>query len=205
MQKKIKITENQLKKIVNTLNEQKFEDRTVLRHLYVLLGDALNIIKGSGDTAEGIALIKGSLELLYIHQGNLNTKISDEKIDEILNEFRDGNEMNEQLDMPEDPGMEIKVGMAVMSHLSDIQEMAVGDGVNDRINFVKKLVMKYPDMNQTVSTTDLDTIYDEMLGGGKPDMNDDVKNIDDKPFPDGYDFSMNESVEKIKKQFNRFL
>lgn len=205
MQKKIKITENQLKKIVKTLNEQKFEDRTVLRHLYILLGDALNIIKGGGDTAEGITLIKGALELLYIHQGNLNTKISDEKIDEILNEYRDGGEMNEQLDMEDEPSMNVKVKMVIMSHLSDIQEMDVDENVNDRINFVKKLVMKYPDMNQTVSTRDLDAIYDEMLGGNKPKKDDEVKKIGDNPFPDGYDFSMNESVLKIKTQFNRFI
>lgn len=134
-------------------------------------------------------------------------KITEEQLMMVRKSLKDENtnQVNEQLDMPEDPGMDIKVGMAVMSHLSDIQEMGVGGDVSDRINFVKKLIMKYPDMSQTVSTTDLDAIYDEMLGGKKPDVNDDVKNIGDNPFPDGFDFSMNESVKKIKEQFKRFL
>jgi hypothetical protein len=125
--------------------------------------------------------------------------------------------VNEQLDMADDPRMEIKVGMAVISHLSDIQEMGISEDANDRINFIKKLVMKFPDMKQTISTDDLDAIYDEMLGRNK-NMGDqsslggdtlgkkeDVKNISNNPFPDGYDFSVNESVKKIKDKFKRFL
>lgn len=128
-------------------------------------------------------------------------KISEEQLKMLIKEKKN---IKEQLDMPDDPGMDIKVGMAVMSHLSDIQNMGIGDDANDRINFIKKLVMKFPNMEQTITTRDLDSIYNEMLGGGddleKPNMD-----IDDNPFPDGYDFSMNESVEEIKKQFKRFL
>lgn len=220
--KNIKITENQLKMLIEQkekIKEQSNRDRSVLRHLNILLGDSINSIEGN-DLNEAIALIKGSLELLYDHQGNLNTPLSDEKIVSILNQYRDeqgpigstgaqglpGNDgdMNEQLDMEDSPGMDIKIGMAVMSHLSDIQEMGIGEDANDRINFVKKLVTKYPNMEQKITTKDLDAIYNEMLGGGddikKPNMD-----IDDNPFSDGYDFSMNESIKEIKKQFKRYI
>jgi hypothetical protein len=115
--------------------------------------------------------------------------------------------MNENLDMPEDDDMKISVIMAVFSHLSDIQEMVGDPKVRDRINFIKKLVRKYPNMDYKVSTSELDSIYDSMLSKPKSDIKptEDEYKIDDNPFPDGYDFSMNESVSKIKNEFKRFI
>jgi hypothetical protein len=110
--------------------------------------------------------------------------------------------LSENLDM-EDYGMKIPVKMALFSHLSDIQEMTSDEKVNDLIKFVKILIEKHPDTREEIPTVELDMIYDEMLG-----MSDEEKKnppIDDNPFPDGYDLSMNESVEKIKNNFNRFI
>lgn len=110
--------------------------------------------------------------------------------------------LSENLDM-EDDGMKIPVKMALFSHLSDIQEMTSDEKVNDLIKFVKVLIEKHPDTREEIPTIELDMIYDEMLGMSDEDK----KNppIDDNPFPDGYDMSMNESVEKIKTNFDRFI
>jgi hypothetical protein len=103
--------------------------------------------------------------------------------------------VKENLDM-EDDGMRIPVKMAIFSHLSDIQEMSSDQQVIERVNFLKRLIKKYPNIEQEVSTTDLDGIYDEMLGMTKRDkMN---PRIDDNPFKDGFDLSLNEN-KKIKK------
>lgn len=138
------------------------------------------------------------------------------------------NKLNENLDMPadNDPGMSITVGMAVASHLSDVQHMINDEQANDRLNFVKMLIRKYPDTNQKITTNDLDQIYDEMLGMSG-DNNDDeevnqfLDNLgikdnttkhseddddDENPFPDGYDFSLNEALKrKIKIDFDKYL
>jgi hypothetical protein len=117
-------------------------------------------------------------------------------------------EYTEQMDMMDDPGINIKVKMAIFSHLSDIQEMGIDEQVSDRINFIKRLINKFPDTNQQISTRDLDQIYNEMLGMTGDDIEDmkkDELKPDDNPFSDGFDFSMNESIEKIKKDFSRFL
>jgi hypothetical protein len=103
--------------------------------------------------------------------------------------------IKENLDM-EDDGMRIPVKMAIFSHLSDIQEISSDQQVIERVNFLKRLIKKYPNIEQEVSTTDLDDIYDEMLGMTKRDkMN---PRIDDNPFKDGFDLSLNE-IKKIKK------
>jgi hypothetical protein len=103
--------------------------------------------------------------------------------------------VKENLDM-EDDGMRIPVKMAIFSHLSDIQEMSSDQQVIERVNFLKQLIKKFPNIEQEVSTTDLDGIYDEMLGMTKRDkMN---PRIDDNPFKDGFDLSLNEN-KKIKK------
>jgi hypothetical protein len=117
-------------------------------------------------------------------------------------------EYTEQMDMMDEPSMNIKVKMAIFSHLSDIQEMGIDEQASDRINFIKRLINKFPDTNQQISTRDLDQIYNEMLGMSDDDIEDmkkDELKPEDNPFPDGFDFSMNESIEKIKTDFRRFL
>lgn len=52
--------------------------------------------------------------------------------------------------------------MAIMSHLSDAQEllsMGMSDEANKRINFVKRLLIKFKDISQEVSEDELDKIY----------------------------------------------
>jgi hypothetical protein len=134
--------------------------------------------------------------------------------------------LNENLDMPadNDPNMSITVGVAVESHLSDVQQMINDEQANDRLEFVKMLIRKYPDTNQKITINDLDQIYNEMLGVSndndkelgqfldslgikdnttkKSDDDDD----DENPFPDGYDFSLNEALKrKIKIDFDKYL
>lgn len=58
----------------------------------------------------------------------------------------------------------IKVSMAIMSHLSDAQElMMIGDiaQANERINFAKMLVLKYVNTDEEVSTEELDKLWQE--------------------------------------------
>lgn len=132
-------------------------------------------------------------------------KITENQLKKLL---KNKSMIDENLDIPDDPSMGIKVRMAIFSHLSDIQEMGVNDQTSDRINFIKKLLIKYPDTNQEITTRDLDQIYNEMLGLSDDDINDmkqDELKPNDNPFSDGYDFSLNESVNKIKSEFKRFL
>lgn len=62
--------------------------------------------------------------------------------------------------------MNIEVRMAIMSHLSDAQEllsMGMSEEANKRINFVKRLLIKFKDnINQEVSEDELDKIYGEL-------------------------------------------
>lgn len=60
--------------------------------------------------------------------------------------------------------MKIKVSMAIMSHLSDAQELMTIGGIaqaNEHINFAKKLVLKYVNTDEEVSTEELDKLWQE--------------------------------------------
>jgi hypothetical protein len=107
--------------------------------------------------------------------------------------------INENLDMPDNP-MNIPVKEIFISHLKSIKEITDNQEIIDRLEFLELLVTKYPDTNKKITTNEMDSIYDEMLGEPKPDKKD-IK-IDKNPFPGGYDFSLNES---IRTNFNRFL
>jgi len=51
-------------------------------------------------------------------------------------------------------GLESKVKMVIMSHLSDIQEgfnSMDSNDLNNRINFVKSLLLKYDDTNTEIN------------------------------------------------------
>jgi len=137
-------------------------------------------------------------------------KITESQLKKIL---KNRNKMVENLDMPDDPNMGIKVNKAIFSHLNEIQSMGVNEKVLDRLKFIKELITKFPDTNQEITTRDLDMIYDSILGMENGDMggdnmdnfNNDDSDSDDNPFPDGYDFSMNESMKKIYTEFTRYL
>lgn len=58
--------------------------------------------------------------------------------------------------------MKIKVSMAIMSHLSDAQELMMIGGIvqaNEHINFAKKLVLKYVNTDEEVSAEELDKLW----------------------------------------------
>lgn len=60
--------------------------------------------------------------------------------------------------------MKIKVSMAIMSHLSDAQELMMIGGIaqaNEHINFAKRLVLKYANTDEEVSTEELDKLWQE--------------------------------------------
>lgn len=63
--------------------------------------------------------------------------------------------------------MMIKVQMAIMSHLSDCQEMltlsANNEYVTNKLNFVKKLVMSYPDTAVEVEESALNELWNETM------------------------------------------
>jgi len=60
-------------------------------------------------------------------------------------------------------GYDLSVTMAIMSHLSDLQE--VSKGSRDRINFIKVLVKKYIPKDIEVNTDKLDALYDQVSNG----------------------------------------
>lgn len=60
----------------------------------------------------------------------------------------------------------ISVQMAIMSHLSDAQEMnsvGMGDFGHSHINFAKQLVLTYPDTSVEVSEEELNELWRKML------------------------------------------
>ena len=60
--------------------------------------------------------------------------------------------------------MKIKVSMAIMSHLSDAQDLIMMGGIsqaNEHINFAKRLVLKYDNTDEEVSTEELDKLWQE--------------------------------------------
>lgn len=61
--------------------------------------------------------------------------------------------------------------MVAMSHLSDVQElMNLGELETARreVNFVKTLILDYPDMDVEVMDADLDGIYSRLVGVKSP-------------------------------------
>ena len=60
--------------------------------------------------------------------------------------------------------MKIKISIAIMSHLSDAQELMMIGGIaqaNEHINFAKRLVLKYVNTDGEVSTEELDKLWQE--------------------------------------------
>ena len=55
-------------------------------------------------------------------------------------------------------GMSVKASVVIMSHLSDIQEMFSSKQLNDKINFAKFLLIKYPNVSTSI---DPDEEYQE--------------------------------------------
>jgi hypothetical protein len=93
-----------------------------------------------------------------------------------------------------DNGMPMLVKDVINSYLDKIELETNEEKIGDLIKFIKILIDKYPDTTKGITSRDLDAIYDVMLGRTKEDNDFDKKNpnINDKPFPDGFDFSMNE-------------
>lgn len=62
--------------------------------------------------------------------------------------------------------MKIELKIAAISHLSDSQELiAIGDkeSANAHINFVKKMLMEYSDLNKEVEDKELNALwYDDL-------------------------------------------
>lgn len=65
--------------------------------------------------------------------------------------------------------MKIAVQMAIMSHLSDAQEFInIGalcrTEANNQINFVKRLILTYPDTSVEVEEEELNEIWRKVIG-----------------------------------------
>lgn len=66
-------------------------------------------------------------------------------------------------------GIKISVQMAIMSHLSDAQEMIgislpqIREKANKEINFAKHLLLKYPDTSVELSNEELDREWHEVI------------------------------------------
>ena len=68
-------------------------------------------------------------------------------------------------------GIKISVQMAIMSHLSDAQELLsmalnlerAADEVNKQINFAKHLLLKYPDTSVELSNEELNEEWHEVI------------------------------------------
>ena len=62
--------------------------------------------------------------------------------------------------------MKIKVRIAILSHLSDAQElmnMGFRDKAYDHITFAKRLVVDYPDTKKCVSEKELNDLWSELF------------------------------------------
>lgn len=62
--------------------------------------------------------------------------------------------------------MEIKIRIAILSHLSDAQElmdMGFKDKAYDHITFAKKLVIEYPNTDKYVSEEELNNLWSELF------------------------------------------
>ena len=66
-------------------------------------------------------------------------------------------------------GIKISVQMAIMSHLSDAQEMIgislpqIREKANKEINFAKHLLLKYPDTSVELSNEELNKEWHEVI------------------------------------------
>lgn len=119
----------------------------------------------------------------------------------------------------EDDGMDMRVTMAIFSHLSDLLHDSP-ETRRIRTNFIKSLVKKYIPKDVEINTSKLDALWDAVSQGdfsGK--ALDDVSEEPTGDMPgfegtmDGLDSlsireddeMMNESFKKIKSNFKRFL
>ena len=62
--------------------------------------------------------------------------------------------------------MEIKVRIAILSHLSDAQElinMGFKDKAYNQITFAKRLVINYPDTEKYVSEKELNDLWSKLF------------------------------------------
>lgn len=66
--------------------------------------------------------------------------------------------------------MKIKVSIAIMSHLSDAQELidlslSINKGIeiDNRINFAKALVLKYPNTEVEVEEKELNELWQQVI------------------------------------------
>lgn len=61
--------------------------------------------------------------------------------------------------------MELKVGMVIMSHLSDAQELLNFDKTkaNNHINFAKLLIMNYPNTDVMVTEETLNQLWQQVV------------------------------------------
>ena len=62
--------------------------------------------------------------------------------------------------------MEIKIRIAILSHLSDAQElmnMGFKDKAYDQITFAKKLVIEYPNTDKYVSEEELNNLWSKLF------------------------------------------
>lgn len=61
--------------------------------------------------------------------------------------------------------MELKVGMVIMSHLSDAQELLHFDKTkaNNHINFAKLLIMNYPNTDVMVTEETLNQLWQQVV------------------------------------------
>ena len=63
--------------------------------------------------------------------------------------------------------MEIKIRIAILSHLSDAQRELMGMGFEDNaynhITFAKKLVIEYPNTDKYVSEEELNNLWSKLF------------------------------------------
>jgi hypothetical protein len=141
-----------------------------------------------------IKITESQLKMLRKSQKVIKEQFMDDEMD------NDGG--NEEGD--DEFGFPLK--MVVMSHLSDVQEGGnLPEEFNTKINFVKRLIMSFQDLNQKVSETELNKIYNDLSRGSSEPSNGGIKI--DKEGMDLDNLSLNESItkEKIIGEFKRFL
>jgi hypothetical protein len=84
--KKIKLTEDQLKNVINrVINEQGVGSSSARNRLNELLSMVLKS-NSSGDQSAVKKYVRTALEILYIYQGDLRVEINDSKFSEMISD-----------------------------------------------------------------------------------------------------------------------
>ena len=184
MSKKIKISESQLKTIMER------------RHTYV------------GDTNEEEKFDIDQLE------DKDKEKVDVKKPEEVKEQDFGMDSETPETEVDEmEGGDDLSVRMAILSHLNDLF-VGDPSSRKTRVNFIKVLVRKFVDKDINISEDKLDDLWEEVSGGdlsgnalndSNPEEMEEPVDTEEIPTDNEEGGMMNESIKNIRNNFKRFL